>query len=105
MYQAQKRKRVDATCRIPLSLPSPQRAYITCTLFAVRYGTLSEQATMEPPPLAKRTLRPTASLPTTAETYGEKHGIDPEVQRALQNVGWRSRQSESRAPGAEPRKW
>lgn len=52
---------------------------------------------MEPPPFPKRALRPTASLPpTTAEFYGQKHGIDPDVQLALQNIGRRSRQSESR---------
>lgn len=46
------------------------------------------------PPLAKRSLRPTASMPTTAEVYGQKHGIDPAVQLALQNIGRKSRQSE-----------
>jgi hypothetical protein len=44
---------------------------------------------------SKRTLRPAASLPTTAETYGEKHGIDPNLTLALQNIGRKGRQSES----------
>jgi hypothetical protein len=44
---------------------------------------------------SKRTLRPAASLPTTAETYGEKHGIDPDLTLALQNIGRKGRQSES----------
>jgi hypothetical protein len=44
---------------------------------------------------SKRTLRPAASLPTTAETYGEKHGIDPDLTLALQNIGRRGRQSKS----------
>ncbi|WWD16272.1 hypothetical protein CI109_100698 [Kwoniella shandongensis] len=44
-----------------------------------------------PPPPAKRQLRPAASLPTTAEIYGEKHGISPDLQAALQNVGRRGR--------------
>jgi hypothetical protein len=63
--------------------------------------------TMNPPPnppqaqgkadqhFSKRTLRPAASLPTTAETYGEKHGIDPNLTLALQNIGRKGRQSES----------
>ena len=46
--------------------------------------------------LPKRTLRPTASMPTTAETYGQKHGIDPNLTLALQNIGRRGRQSKSR---------
>jgi len=61
---------------------------------------------MNPPPnppqakgtdqhFSKRTLRPAASLPTTAETYGEKHGIDPNLTLALQNIGRKGRQSES----------
>ena len=45
----------------------------------------------------KRTLRPAASLPTTAETYGVKHGIDPNLTLALQNIGRKGRQSESRS--------
>lgn len=44
---------------------------------------------------SKRTLRPAASLPTTAETYGEKHGINPDLTLALQNIGRKGRQSES----------
>lgn len=40
---------------------------------------------MLPPP--KRQLRPTASLPTTAETYGEKHGLPEDLTRQLENVG------------------
>lgn len=44
-------------------------------------------------PEAKRTLRPTASLPTTAETYGDKHGLEPDLQAALQNVGRKGRMS------------
>ena len=46
---------------------------------------------------SKRTLRPAASLPTTAETYGVKHGIDPNLTLALQNIGRKGRQSESRS--------
>ncbi|OCF38304.1 hypothetical protein I317_07935 [Kwoniella heveanensis CBS 569] len=44
-------------------------------------------------PPAKKQLRPTASLPTTTETYGEKHGISPDLQAALQSVGRRGRQN------------
>ncbi|WVQ99088.1 hypothetical protein IAU59_006220 [Kwoniella sp. CBS 9459] len=50
------------------------------------------EAAQDRPP-AKRQLRPTASLPTTTETYGEKHGISPDLQAALQSVGRRGRQT------------
>ncbi|WVF71814.1 hypothetical protein IAT40_006622 [Kwoniella sp. CBS 6097] len=50
------------------------------------------EAAPNPPP-AKRQLRPTASLPTTTETYGERHGISPDLQAALQSVGRRGRQT------------
>ncbi|WVW82664.1 hypothetical protein I302_104675 [Kwoniella bestiolae CBS 10118] len=46
-----------------------------------------------PPPPAKRQLRPTSSVPSTTEFYGEKHGISPDLQAALQNVGRRGRQN------------
>lgn len=47
-----------------------------------------------PSPDPKRQLRATASVESTAETYGRRHGIPEDVQAALQNVGWRSRQGE-----------
>jgi hypothetical protein len=43
-------------------------------------------------PASKRQLRPTTSLPTTAEHYGELHGLSPHLQAALQNVGRKGRQ-------------
>ncbi|WVR05498.1 hypothetical protein IAU60_002516 [Kwoniella sp. DSM 27419] len=47
-----------------------------------------------PPPPSKRQLRPTGSLPqTTTEIYGEKHGISPDLQAALANIGRRGRQT------------
>ncbi|WRT67521.1 uncharacterized protein IL334_004493 [Kwoniella shivajii] len=46
-----------------------------------------------PPPPAKRQWRPTASVPSTTEFYGQKHGISPDLQAALQNVGRRGRQN------------
>ncbi|WWC69073.1 uncharacterized protein I206_103009 [Kwoniella pini CBS 10737] len=46
-----------------------------------------------PPPPAKRQLKPANSLPTTTETYGQKHGIPSDLQAALQNVGRRGRQN------------
>ncbi|WWC89655.1 uncharacterized protein L201_004580 [Kwoniella dendrophila CBS 6074] len=46
-----------------------------------------------PPPPAKRQLRPTTSVPSTTEFYGEKHGISPDLQAALQSVGRRGRQN------------
>ncbi|WWC60705.1 uncharacterized protein I303_103281 [Kwoniella dejecticola CBS 10117] len=46
-----------------------------------------------PPPPAKRQLKPASSLPTTTEFYGQKHGISPDLQAALQNVGRRGRQT------------
>ncbi|KAK6903341.1 hypothetical protein I204_07517 [Kwoniella mangroviensis CBS 8886] len=46
-----------------------------------------------PPPPAKRQLRPTSSVPTTTEFYGEKHGISADLQAALQSVGRRGRQN------------
>jgi hypothetical protein len=46
---------------------------------------------MQPPP--KRTLRPTTSLPTTAEHYGDQHGIPEDLQNALLNVGRKGRMS------------
>ncbi|ORY22588.1 hypothetical protein BCR39DRAFT_487791 [Naematelia encephala] len=48
---------------------------------------------MLPPP--KRQLRPTNSMPTTAETYGQRHGIPDDLQLALQNVGRKGRQAVS----------
>ncbi|WOO83257.1 uncharacterized protein LOC62_05G006784 [Vanrija pseudolonga] len=54
-----------------------------------------------PSPDPKRQLRATASVESTAETYGRRHGIPDDVQAALQNVGWRSRQAVAMgAPGA-----
>ena len=47
---------------------------------------------MEPP--SKRQLRPTSSLPTTAEKYGEKFGLPEDLQWKLQNVGPKGRFSE-----------
>ncbi|WVQ79801.1 hypothetical protein IAT38_001901 [Cryptococcus sp. DSM 104549] len=51
-----------------------------------------------PAPPAKRQLRPSASVPTTSETYGAKHGIPEDIQRALENVGRRARQNVTMGP-------
>jgi hypothetical protein len=49
---------------------------------------------MAQPTAPKRQLRPTTSLPSTAEHYGELHGLDPELQARLQNIGRKGRQGE-----------
>lgn len=49
---------------------------------------------MAQPTAPKRQLRPTTSLPSTAEHYGDLHGLDPELQARLQNVGRKGRQGE-----------
>ncbi|RSH93729.1 hypothetical protein EHS25_006377 [Saitozyma podzolica] len=50
---------------------------------------------MAQPTAPKRQLRPTTSLPSTAEHYGELHGLDPELQARLQNIGRKGRQAVS----------
>ncbi|CAD6591123.1 MAG: hypothetical protein TREMPRED_005993, partial [Tremellales sp. Tagirdzhanova-0007] len=52
-------------------------------------------------PASKRQLRPTFSLPTTAEKYGAQFGIPEEVQRALQNVGPKGRHNVAQGRGFE----
>ncbi|EIW66417.1 hypothetical protein M231_07525 [Tremella mesenterica] len=47
---------------------------------------------MSEQPAAKRHLRPAAPLPTTAETYGVRHGLAPELTLALENIGRNKRQ-------------
>ncbi|KAK4685559.1 hypothetical protein P7C73_g4589, partial [Tremellales sp. Uapishka_1] len=42
-------------------------------------------------PASKRQLRPTASLPTTAEVYGNKFGLSEDLQARLSNVGRQKR--------------
>lgn len=49
-------------------------------------------------PDSKRTARPASEL-TTADIYGQRHGIPDDVQAALQNVGRRNRQCECRVLG------